>query len=334
LDPEPRLAEKGSCAIILPAMKLLYSPLLLLAFVVIWVSSPAVQSAALAPQAPASPVANPMAQGQKLTSEGKLDDAIAFYKNALESNPKAWDAYLGIGAALDLKGDYAEARQNLQKAIDLAPSDRKGRALRTMAVSYAFSRNANEAAKYEEQAFQMQLSANDFDGAAGVADELARIYLENGDLKNAQKWYKKGHETAMRNPKLTDAEKDLWAFRLESAQARIAARRGNKSEAQKHAAAAKAIIDKGTNPEQAQFVPYIEGYVAFYGGDYQAATADLQKANQKDPFILVLLAQAYEKSGNQKEAMEDYRKILQIYSHNPTNAFARPLAEKKVGKAE
>ena len=78
-------------------------------------------------------------------------------------------------------------------------------------------------------------------------------------------------------------------------------------------------------------MPYLEGYVAFYGGDYPAAINDLEKANQKDPFILVLIAQAYEKSGDQKNAMDYYRKVLEIYAHNPTGAFARPLAQRKVG---
>ena len=274
---------------------------------------------------------NPLAPAQKLVSEGKLDDAIAFYKDALQAKPDSWQAYLGMGAAFDLKGDYKAARENIQKAIDMTSGNDKVRGLRSMAVSYAFTSDPQNAAKYEEQAFNLQMAANNYDGAAGIADELARIYLENGDLKNARKWYQTGHETALKNPKLSDADKDLWAFRWESALARIAARQGNKAEAQQHAAAAKATIDKGTNPEQAQFLPYLMGYVAFYGGDYPAAIAELQKANQKDPFILVLLAQAYEKSGDQKQAMDYYHKVLQIYAHSPTGAFSRPIAQKKVG---
>jgi Flp pilus assembly protein TadD len=289
-------------------------------------------SSSLIAQAPAAgQQPNPLAPGQKLISEGELDDAITFYKNALQSKPDLWQAYLGMGAALDLKGDYSSARQNIQKAIEMTSGNDKVRGLRSMAVSYAFTNDAKSAAKYEEQAFNIQMSANDFDGAAGTADELARIYLENGDFSNARKWYTTGHEAAMKNPKLTDADKDLWAFRWESALARIAARQGNKAEAQQHTAAAKAIIDKGTNAEQAQFVPYLMGYVAFYGGDYPSAIADLQKANQKDPFILLLLAEAYEKSGDQKQAMAYYHQVLQIYSHNPTGAFSRPMARKKVG---
>jgi len=41
-------------------------------------------------------------------------------------------------------------------------------------------------------------------------------------------------------------------------QTAVAARRGDQTEAQKHVAAAKAILDKGTIPEQARFFPYPE----------------------------------------------------------------------------
>jgi tetratricopeptide (TPR) repeat protein len=314
-----------------PAMKLGICSFLLSSFLVLSFAAMAQNASRPAAQSGQSAAApNPLAPGQKLISEGKLDEASAFYKTALQSNPNSWQAYLGIGSALDLKGDYTGARQNIQKAIDMTSGNDKVRTLRTMAVSYAFTNDAGEAAKYEEQAFSMQLAAADFDAAAGIADELARIYLENGDLANAQKWYETGHTTALRNPKLTDAEKDLWAFRWESAQARLAARAGRKTEAQQHVAAAKAIIDKGTNPDQAQFVPYLAGYVELYTGDYQDAINDLQKANQKDPFVLVLTAQAYEKWGDQKNATDYYRRVLQIYAHTPTGAFARPLAQKKL----
>ena len=57
------------------------------------------------------------------------------------------------------------------------------------------------------------------------------------------------------------------------------------------------ILDKGTNPEQAQFFPYLKGYVAFYAGDYKAALEQLKQANQNDPFIQCMIAQTYEKLG-------------------------------------
>jgi tetratricopeptide (TPR) repeat protein len=185
--------------------------------------------------------------------------------------------------------------------------------------------------KYASQAYDIFLAAKDFFNSGEVANELARICLESGDLDQAQKWYQTGHEVGPREPDIKPERKDLWDFRWEHALARLAARRGQAAEAQKHVAAAKTILDKGTNPDQASFFPYLVGYVAFYGGDHKAALAALQQGNQNDPFILSLIAQTYEKLGDEAQAKEYYKKILASNAHNPTNAFARPLARKKLG---
>ena len=270
-------------------------------------------------------------QARKLNSEGKQDEAIELYKQAVHASPKLVEAFLGAGAAFDLKGDYAEARHHFDRAIELATTpEAKAQALRSMAMSYAFEGKAKESAKYEQQVFDADMAKQDFAGAAEIANEQARLSLESGDLDDAHKWYQLGHETALRKTDLKPEEKDLWDFRWEHALARIAARRGQHAEAEKHVVAAKALLDKGGNPQQAQFYPYLVGYVAFYGGDYKTAIAELQKGNQRDPFILSLLAQSYEKSGDTAQAMELYRKIMTINIHNPTGAFARPLAKQKL----
>jgi tetratricopeptide (TPR) repeat protein len=279
--------------------------------------------------APGGP-ADLVKQGEKLNSEGKQDEALALYKKALQESPNLYEAHLDAGIALDLKGDYAGAREHFSKAIELAPADAKPQALRAMAMSYAFEGKADEAAKFEQQVFDARVAKNDFAGAAGTANELARIYLEAGDTDHAFKWYRMGYDTALQTQRMTDADKNLWLFRWEHAQARIAARRGKADEAWQHVAAAKAALDKANNPDQASFFPYLTGYVAFYTGDYKTAIADLQKADQKDPLILALLAEAYEKSGDKTQATDYYKKVLASNAHNPTNAFARPLAKKKV----
>jgi tetratricopeptide (TPR) repeat protein len=285
-----------------------------------------------AQQTPAPAALDLVKQGEKLNSEGKQDDALALYRQGLEMSPNLYEAHLGSGIALDLKGNYAEARQHLTKAIELAPANAKQQALRTMAFSYAFEGNASEAAKFEQQVFDARMSAHDYTGAAEIANELARIYLEAGDTTNAYKWYQSGYETAQHKPDLTDADKNLWLFRWENAQARIAARCGKADEAQQHIAAAKAALDRANNPDQVRFFPYLTGYVAFYSGDYKTAIADLQKADQRDPLILALLGASYEKSGDRSQAMDYYRKVLASNVHNPTNAFARPVAKKKLAE--
>jgi tetratricopeptide (TPR) repeat protein len=288
--------------------------------------------ACCAQQTPAPTALDLVKQGEKLNSEGKQDDALALYHKALEMSPSLYEAHLASGIALDLKANYVEARQHFVKAIEVAPADSKQQAVRAMAMSYAFAGNTDEAAKFEQQVIDARISAHDYIGAAEIANELARIYLESGNTIDADKWYKSGYETAQRKSDLSDADKNLWLFRWEHAQARIAARRGKAEEAQQHVAAAKAALDKANNPDQARFFPYLTGYVAFYTGDYKTAIADLQKADQHDPLILALLGESYEKSGDRSQAMDYYRKVLASNAHNPTNAFARPLARKKLAE--
>ncbi len=125
----------------------------------------------------------------------------------------------------------------------------------------------------------------------------------------------------------------MWDYRWEHAQARIAARRGQKAEADKHVAAAKAALERMTElrRQQEAFFPYLTGYVAFYLGDYNKALADLQKANQNDPFIQCLIGQTYEKLGDREKAMEYYKKASLTTAHNPPAAYARPFARRKLG---
>jgi tetratricopeptide (TPR) repeat protein len=235
--------------------------------------------------------------------------------------------------ALDLKGDYTEAHEHLTKAIALAPATSNAQAQRAMAVSYAFEGNAFKAAEFELQVFNARLAKQDSVGAAEICNELARIYLETGDSDHAYKWYKMGYNTVAKKPDLTEADKGLWLFRWESAQARVAARRGNADEAQQHVSAARTALDKAKNPEQEKFYPYLTGYVAFYTGDTDKAIVELQKADQHDPLILALLGEAYEKLGHAAEAKIHYQKVLESNAHNPANAFARPLANKKLSRA-
>jgi Flp pilus assembly protein TadD len=291
---------------------------------------------ATAPAAAQDPAADLLKQAQQQLREGKHEVALGTLRDVIAKAPAgsatSATAHVQAGVALDLMGRYDEARTYLAKAIDATqkPED-KARAQRAMAMSYAFQGNCAGAAKYEAPLYESYLGAKDFFMAGEIANELARVCLESGSTDEAATWYRRGYDAGLKEPNITPARRDLWEFRLEHAQARIAARKGQASEAQKHVTAAKAAFEKGTNPEQAQFVPYLVGYVAFYAGDHQTAIAELSKGNQNDPFILSLLAQAHEKQGDKVKAEEYYRKVLASNAHNPTNAFARPLAKQKLG---
>jgi tetratricopeptide (TPR) repeat protein len=295
----------------------------------------ALMSSGVAKAQPPAPAATTVStEAGKLISAGKLDEAVALLRHALQEKPDQPDVLSTLGMALDLQGDYPAARTDLQRAIDLAPEAGKARARIAMAISYAFESKAQDAARFYQPVYDVRLAAGTFGTAGEAANAIARIYLESGAAADALKWYKAGYDAALRQPDITAAQRDLAEMRWYNAQARVAAREGRLEEARQHAAEAKKLFDKGTNPEQAEFMPYLAGYVAYYAKQYDEAIAEFKKANLKDPFILVLLAQALEKKGERAAAQEYYQKILAINSHNIQNAFARPIAKRAVGRAQ
>jgi len=240
---------------------------------------------------------------------------------------------------LDLDGKGVEARDILQKAIDTAPTPAaKANIERSMAMSWAFEGNCRKTAEYESKVIaywvtrEVEDSHNAFYQQGEMADEAARVCIDSGDLDSSYEWYKKGHDLGLKEPGISADRRALWNYRWEHAQARIAVRRGKKAEAETHVAAAKAALEEMTElrRQQEAFFPYLTGYVAFYSGDYKKALADLENANQNDPFIQCLIGQTYEKLGDRAKAMEFYKKAAATNAHNPPAAFARPFARKKL----
>ena len=248
------------------------------------------------------------------------------------------------GIQLDLEDKGVEARAAFQKEIDTASTPAaKANAQRAMAMSWAFEGNCKKAAQYEDLVIEFWKTQESvapesaFYQEGEIADEAARVCIDNGDFEAARQLYKKGHDLGVKEPNISPGRKDLWEYRWEHAQARLAARQGNKAEADKHVSAAESILEdmKGKDPklydQQKNFMPYLTGYVALYAGDPKTALTDLERANANDAFIQYLIGMAYEKLGNKEKATEMYKKAAATRGHNPPAAFAHSFTRKKLG---
>jgi tetratricopeptide (TPR) repeat protein len=247
---------------------------------------------------------------------------------------------------LDLDGKYAEARAIYQKLIDNAPDPAaKAAAQRRMAVSHGFEGHCSEVVRYEEMVVDYWKTRekaepqNAFYQEGEMANEAARLCIDAGDLATAERMYRRGAELGNKEPEPRTHPKSLWDFRLTHALARLAARKGDKAEAQRQVAEARKVLDSDPTmaANQERFFPYLTGYVALYTNDLQTAESELTKAlsmqgNSSDPFMHVLLGMVHEKMGHASVAKEWYQKAYDLATqHTPPSAFARPFARRKLG---
>jgi Flp pilus assembly protein TadD len=280
------------------------------------------------------PNAAQLRQASQQMREGHEDQAVALVRDVVAKSPNSYQAQVTLGNMLDFAGKYDEARAAFLKASALAPAaENRNRALRAIAISYGFQADCPNVVKHAQPVYEQYLTAKDFYNAGEVANELARLCFDAGSLDVAEQWYRKGEAAGLQEPDIKAERSDLWHYRLEHALARIAAKRGDKAQADRHVATAKEILDRGNMPaQQKEYFPYLTGFVALYTGDAQGAITDLIQGNQNDAYVLGLLAQAYEKLGQKDKALEYYRKVLTSTTHNPTTAAARPLAKRKVAE--
>jgi len=283
-----------------------------------------------------------LAQASELMRAGKTTDALAAVKRELEANP----ASAAAANLLDTLGATTEARVVIQRRIDAAADPAaKAAAQRAMAMSFAFDGDSKNTVKYEQLVMaywatrEQAEPQNAFYQQGEMANEAARVCIDAGDLDAAEHWYRKGAELGLKEPEPKTHPKSLWDFRLAHALGRLAARRGDKAEAQRQISAARKLLDgdPAMAAQQERFFPYLVGYVALYTNDLKTAEAELAKTvamqgNQNDPFFACLLAMTYEKLGPADKARETYTNAYNLATgHNPPAAFVRPFARKKLG---
>lgn len=246
---------------------------------------------------------------------------------------------------LDGEGQHAAARAIWQRMIDEAadPAARAA-AQRRMAMSHAFEGHCAVTIRYLDMVIdywktrEAEEPQNAFYQQGEMANEGARTCLDAGDFPTAERYYRLGYELGNKEPEPRTHPRSLWDYRMAHALGRLAARRGDKAEAERQIAAARTALDSDPEMAQAQerFFPYLVGYVALYTGDLAKAETTLtalleMRGNQNDPFMHCLLAMTYEQLGQTDKARALYQKAYDLATgHNPPAAFARPFARSKL----
>ena len=265
----------------------------------------------------AAPSANLQQAADAIKADRTAEGLDAVHRE-LAANPGS----LAAANLLDVLGATGEAQRTFRAAIaQITDPAAKAQAQRALAMSFAFMGDCNNTIRNEQFVIDYWVTReaaepqNAFYQEGEVANEAARVCIDNGNLDIAEQWYRKGTELGLKEPAPKTHPASLWAFRLAHALARLAARRGNEGEAARQVAAARRALDgdSAMAAQQERFFPYLTGYVALYTNDFTRAEQDLARAiatagSQGDPFLLWLLATTYAREGRAADANATYRK--------------------------
>jgi tetratricopeptide (TPR) repeat protein len=275
-----------------------------------------------------------MLLGQVYTNLGKLDEAKASFENALRLDGSTPRVYTFLGNTELLKGNYAKARElfNTSLAKQVKGSAPFGPNY-GLAFAYIYQGDIKSAVKtLEAYAADYQTSTQQQNfPAVFIWNSIARLHLEYGKAEDAMKAYEKGYAT-IPGSNLDEMQKKIWLGRLHHGQARTLAKMGKREEAWKEADLIKKMIEDGGKDGE-QFWPsyhYLAGYLKLEAGDYAKAVEELKQTDLTDPFHKLLLARAYEKSGDGVSAQKMYKEITEFNQLTLERALAYPEAKKKL----
>lgn len=272
--------------------------------------------------------------GQISTSLGKLDEAKAAFERAIALDDSTARAQALIGNVYILKGDYDKGRRYLDKALARkAPGVAPGAIHFVMAMSHLYEGNVDKALATLNTFLDEYRKTGGFPGTPEVFiwNAMARINLEAGRFEEALKAYEEGFKSVPGST-ATERDKKVWVGRLHHGRGRALSRLGKHQEAWKEAETVKKMIDEGGDDAK-EFLPayhYLAGYLKLEAGEYPAAIEHLKQADPTDPFSKLLLARAYERSGDKESARKAYQEIVASTQNSLDRALAYPEAKRKL----
>ncbi|MBI1335744.1 MAG: tetratricopeptide repeat protein [Phycisphaera sp.] len=129
-------------------------------------------------------------KAQQFVEEGHLyldqdlnDSALTAFNQALDTNPRMLEAYMGIGQAWRRKGEYDKARQAYASAVDIDPKSYDARYY--LGVCYQLTGRVEEAVK--TYLIALTLNPNDFEGNRSLAEAYLRLGRPSDALPYARK---------------------------------------------------------------------------------------------------------------------------------------------------
>jgi tetratricopeptide (TPR) repeat protein len=264
-----------------------------------------------------------------LLKMGRFDESVVQYRKALAIDPNFINSHQGIAAALMYQGKPDEAAAELQKITDKARSDAERRtALFALTVVYVDSGKMDKALAEVDKQYALGEKTNDLPAMTGDLQLKGNIMLEMGKPDEAKALFERAlkmTEDSSLSQEIKDNAKLFHQYNL----TRVALSKKDLTTAKTEAEGFQKGTETLQNPFQIKQAHELLGMIALEAKDYGNALAELQKANDQNPYNLYRICQAYQGKGDKGKAKEFCAKAAAFNSLPQLNlAFIRMKAAK------
>ncbi len=266
-----------------------------------------------------------------LLKMGRFDEAIAQYNKALAIDSNFVNSHFGIAAALTYKGKPADAQAELEKMTQKARTDGERRtALFGQAVVAVDSGKLDQAVAEAEKEYAIAQKNNDAANMSGDLQLKANILLEAGKYDAAKQAFDQALKTTT-DSGLSQQVKDNAARFSHYNFARVAIARKDLATAKTETETFRKGVEAAKNANQLKQAHELAGRIALEEKNYDVAITEFGQANQQNPDVLYLLAQAYKAKGDAANAKTFFTKAAKFNSLPQLNyAIVRNKAAKEL----
>jgi len=264
-----------------------------------------------------------------LLKMGRFEESIKQYQKALAVEPNFINSHFGIAANLMYQGKAALAAAELQKITLKARSDAERRtAMFGRTVVYTDSGDWKKALAEVDQQYALGEKTGDVPARVGDLQLKGNILLEMGRYQEASESFASAVQMTD-DSNLSDQIKSNTRRFDHYNRTRVALGKKDMETAKTEAEAFWKAAAESNNPGQIKLAHELAGMVALEAKDFDGAIAELQQANQQNPYNLFRLCVAYREKGDRGKGDTFCRKAAEVNSLPQMNlAFVRLKARK------
>lgn len=242
-------------------------------------------------------------------------NSIKEYQKSLKLGPNFVSSYAGIGHNYVFQRKFNDSRAQYSQM--LAHANNVGDTVTAYywrALSYIYEKKHDSALAVLNEELKFAQARNDAYLEPDVHNNMAIVYLENGNFDKALTEVVAVKESAMKTA-VDSVSRQGYIRNCLAMETNILARQGTTDKADAKLAEYLKSIKDVNNPALMRNYHGIAGMVAFCKKDYQTALVELRQSDPLNQYSKYYLALSYDKSGQGDRAKKLYSEIAK-YNHN------------------